>query len=68
MIKKKSQILLIVGLIVGLIVLLAGAVLTFTPWKEYANYVLIAGLFIIVIRGSIKARENLRDKDQQKEQ
>lgn len=64
MIKKKSQILLIVGLIV----LLAGALLTFTPWKEYANYVLIAGLFIIVIRGSIKARENLRDKDQQKEQ
>ena len=64
MIKKKSQILLIVGLIV----LLAGAVLTFTPWKEYANYVLIAGLFIVVIRGSIKARENLRDKDQQKEQ
>lgn len=64
MIKKKSQILLIVGLIV----LLAGAVLTFTPWKEYANYVLIAGLFIIVIRGSIKARENLRDKDQQKGQ
>ena len=64
MIKKKSQILLIVGLIV----LLAGAILTFTPWKEYANYVLIAGLFIIVIRGSIKARENLRDKDQQKEQ
>ena len=64
MIKKKSQILLILGLIV----LLAGAVLTFTPWKEYANYVLIAGLFIIVIRGSIKARENLRDKDQQKEQ
>ncbi|MBR2168699.1 MAG: hypothetical protein IJ920_10405 [Paludibacteraceae bacterium] len=64
MIKKKSPILLVVGLIV----LLAGAVLTFTPWKEYANYVLIAGLFIIVIRGSIKARENLRDKDQQKEQ
>ncbi len=64
MIKKKSPILLVLGLIV----LLAGAVLTFTPWKEYANYVLIAGLFIIVIRGSIKARENLRDKDQQKEQ
>ena len=64
MIKKKSPILLVVGLIV----LLAGAILTFTPWKEYANYVLIAGLFIIVIRGSIKARENLKDKDQQKEQ
>lgn len=60
---KKSQILLIIGLIV----LLAGAVLTFTPWKEYANYVLVAGLLFIVIRGSIKAREDLRDKDKQKE-
>ncbi len=60
---KKSQILLIIGLIV----LLAGAVLTFTPWKEYANYVLVAGLLIIVVRGSMKAREDLRDKDKQKE-
>lgn len=60
---KKSQILLIIGLIV----LLAGAVLTFTPWKEYANYVLVAGLLFIVIRGSMKAREDLRDKDKQKE-
>ena len=61
---KKSQILLIIGLIV----LLAGAVMTFTPWKEYANYVLVAGLLIIVVRGSMKAREDLRDKDKQKEQ
>lgn len=61
---KKSQILLIVGLVV----LLAGAVMTFTPWKEYANYVLVAGLLIIVVRGSMKAREDLRDKDKQKEQ
>ena len=60
---KKSQILLIIGLIV----LLAGAVLTLTPWKEYANYVLVAGLLIIVVRGSMKAREDLRDKDKQKE-
>ena len=61
---KKSQILLIIGLIV----LLVGAVLSFTPWKEYANYVLVAGLLVIVIRGSMKAREDLRDKDKQKEQ
>ena len=60
---KKSQILLIIGLIV----LLAGAVLTLTPWKEYANYVLVAGLLIIVVRGSMKAREDLRAKDKQKE-
>lgn len=62
--KKKSQILLIIGLII----LLAGAILTFTPWKEYANYVLVAGLLIIVVRGSMKAREDLRDKDKEKPQ
>ncbi len=62
--KKKSQILLIIGLII----LLAGAILTFTPWKEYANYVLVAGLLIIIVRGSIKAREDLRDKDKEKPQ
>lgn len=61
---KKSQILLIIGLII----LLAGAILTFTPWKEYANYVLVAGLLIIIVRGSMKAREDLRDKDKEKEQ
>lgn len=57
---KKSQILLIIGLVV----LLVGAVLTFTPWKEYANYILVAGLLIIIVRGSIKAREDLKDKEQ----
>ncbi len=62
--KKKSQILLIIGLII----LLAGAILTFTSWKEYANYVLVAGLLIIVVRGSMKAREDLRDKDKEKPQ
>lgn len=61
---KKSQILLIIGLII----LLAGAILTFTPWKEYANYVLVAGLLVIVVRGSMKAREDLRDKDKEKQQ
>ena len=62
--KKKTQILLIIGLII----LLAGAILTFTPWKEYANYVLVAGLLVIVVRGSMKAREDLRDKDKEKPQ
>ena len=61
---KKSQILLIIGLIV----LLVGAILTFTPLKEYANYVLVAGLLIVVVRGSIKAREDLRDKNKDKPQ
>lgn len=60
---KRSQILMIIGLAV----LLVGAVLTFTPLKEYANYVLVAGLLIIIIRGSLKAREDLRDKDKEKQ-
>lgn len=60
---KRSQILMIIGLAV----LLVGAVLTFTPLKEYANYVLVAGLLIIIIRGSLKAREDLRDKNKEKQ-
>ena len=39
--------------------------MTFTPWKEYANYVLVAGLLIIVIRGSFRIREK---EDEQKNQ
>lgn len=35
--------------------------MTFTPWKEYANYVLVAGLLLIVIRGSLRIRE--RDEE-----
>lgn len=50
---KKSQIVLIVGLVV----LLAGAIISFTPLKDYANYVLVAGLLLIVIRGSLRIRE-----------
>ncbi len=50
---KKSQIVLIAGLVV----LLVGAVMTFTSWKEYANYVLIAGVLLVFLRGSIRMRE-----------
>ena len=50
---KKSQIVLIAGLVV----LLAGAIMTFTPWKEYANYVLIAGVLLVFLRGSIRMHE-----------
>ena len=60
---KKSQIVLIVGLIV----LLAGAVLSFTPWKGYANYVLVAGLLIIVVRGSLRIREKEDEQKNDKE-
>ena len=56
---KKSQIVLIIGLIV----LLIGAILSFTPLKDYANYVLVAGLLVIVVRGSLRIRER---EDEQK--
>ena len=56
---KKSQIVLIIGLIV----LLAGAILSFTTLKDYANYVLVAGLLVIVVRGSLRIRER---EDEQK--
>ena len=55
---KKSQIVLIIGLVV----LLAGAILSFTPLKEYANYVLVAGLLLIVVRGSLRIREKDDEK------
>ena len=50
---KKSQIVLIIALVV----LLAGAILTFTPYKDCANYVLVAGLLLVFIRGSLRIRE-----------
>ena len=50
---KWSKILLITG---G-VVLLAGAVLSVFGVEPWANYVLIAGAAIIIIRGAIRVRE-----------
>lgn len=45
-------------LTIGLIVLLAGAVMTFfEPTKYIANYVLIGGAIIIFIRGPFRTRD-----------
>ncbi len=54
---KKSNIFLISGMIV----LLIGAILSVCKVQPYANYVLIAGAFLIIIRGAIRTRE--RDDD-----
>ena len=56
---RPSQIVLIIAMLV----LLAGAIMTFTPYKEYANYVLVAGLLIMVIRGSLRIREKEDKKE-----
>ena len=50
---KWSKILLIAG---G-VVLLAGAVLSVRGVEPWANYVLIAGATIIIIRGAVRVRE-----------
>ena len=44
-------------LIAGGVVLLAGAVLSICGVEPWANYVLIAGAVIIIIRGAVRFRE-----------
>lgn len=58
---KKSNIFLISGMIV----LLVGAILSICKVQPYANYVLIAGAFLIIIRGALRTRERDDDKPQE---
>ena len=44
-------------LIAGGVVLLAGAVLSICGVEPWANYVMIAGAVIIIIRGAVRVRE-----------
>ena len=44
-------------LIAGGVALLAGAVLSICGVEPWANYVLIAGAAIIIIRGAVRVRE-----------
>ena len=50
---KLSNILLIIGLII----LAAGAALSLAKIEPYADYVLIAGAVIVVIRGFVRNHE-----------
>lgn len=43
-------------LIAGLVVLLAGAVLSVMKW-QYSDYVLVAGTVLIIFRGAVRNRE-----------
>lgn len=63
---KPSQILLICGLVV----LLAGCILSICKIEPYANYVLVAGALLIIFRGGLRARErndNENDNDDENE-
>ena len=53
-----SQILLICGLVV----LLAGCVMAYLKVEPLADYVLIVGALLIIIRGGVRARERNDNK------
>lgn len=43
-------------MIAGMVVLLAGAVLSVLKW-QYSDYVLVAGAVLVVFRGAVRNRE-----------
>lgn len=45
-------------LIAGMLVLMAGAVLSIMDIRPYSDYVLVAGAVVIIFRGAVKSREN----------
>ena len=44
-------------LIIGMVVLVAGAIMSILKLQPYSDYVLIAGAVIIIFRGAIRNRE-----------
>ncbi len=51
---RKSDIVLIIGLLL----LAAGIILSWQELDDLANYFLIAGAIVVVIRGFIRSREH----------
>ena len=44
-------------LIIGLVILIAGAVMSVMKLQPYSDYVLVAGAVLIILRGAIRQRE-----------
>lgn len=44
-------------LTVGLVVLLAGCVMSYMKMQPYSDYVLVAGAVIVIFRGALRSRE-----------
>lgn len=44
-------------LIVGMLVLIVGAVLSIMDIRPYSDYVLVAGAILVIFRGAVKNRE-----------
>ena len=45
-------------LIVGLLALLAGAILSVMKMQPYSDYVLVAGAVLVIFHGAVKNRES----------
>lgn len=50
-------------LIVGLVMLIVGAVLSVMKMQPYADYVLVAGAILVIFRGAVRSRERLENND-----
>ena len=50
---RKSSIILIIGLVI----LAVGAALSVAKIQPYADYVLVAGAVVVIIRGFVRERE-----------
>lgn len=48
-------------LIIGMIVLVTGAVMSIMKLQPYSDYVLVAGAIIVIFRGAVKHREKDQD-------
>ena len=44
-------------LIVGMVVLIAGAVMSIIKLQPYSDYVLVTGAILVIFRGALKNRE-----------
>ena len=44
-------------LIIGMVVLIAGAVMNIMKLQPYSDYVLVAGAVLVIFRGAIRSRE-----------
>lgn len=50
-------------LILGLTILVIGAILSILDLQPYSDYVLVLGALLVILRGAINSRERLKGKD-----
>ena len=50
-----------ISLVIGMVVLIAGAVMSILKLQPYSDYFLVAGAIIIIFRGAVRQREKHND-------